>query len=449
MRRFSSTWRRLCCLAAGPLVLAGPALATSPGFPAPVHTAVGPVLQTPAQQPSSAAPARRVLALPTCLAIALQKQPSVAAARASLAAAVARQQAVEKLGGLSLLQRDLRARKQQAALGVLAAQAGVTLAEMDTIYAVQFCYVSYLYAKEQDEVANEVLEDIESDKKAYAELPRDLQKLDPDRDLARIDAFLHLARARKQEASVGMRRALSALAEAMGLECSSGLELADEKMFNGPFTVRCEEMVALALQRRPEILQASVGLEVADLEVSAQAARPLALTLRTFAIGADIHAQALPSARLDGEYVPGPLHPEMPVTINGWRSDRVEQAKIYQDRSASVLEKTRNLVRLQTEQTVLRLKDARDRVVHLRAATEQARTARNYFRREYKSDPKHPRLSERLTDRLRTARFYTEMRVLQNEARYQILLALVALERATVGGFRAGLGCPTPSANKE
>jgi hypothetical protein len=58
----------------------------------------------------------------------------------------------------------------------------------------------------------------------------------------------------------------------------------------------------------------------------------------------------------------------MPVTINGKRGDRVEQAKSYNGRTHGVLEKTQNLIRLKTEQAFLRWKEARKKLDRSRTA---------------------------------------------------------------------------------
>jgi outer membrane protein TolC len=374
------------------------------------------------------------LDLATCRAIALEKQPAVSAARASLAVAIARQQAVERLGGLALLQRDLKTRKEQAARGVIAAQAAAQLAEMDTIYAVQFTYLSYLYARTQEQVARDAVAQLE-DFKERTKLPVEAKLLDKERDIARIDAFLQLVKAREQEAITGARRALSGLREALGVDAPCLKDLAHDRLFKAPASVSCDEMVALALARRPEIVQASIGLEVTDLEVAAQHSRPLALTLRTFAMASDIHANPLPATRIDGEYRPGAIGPEMPVTINGYRADRVEQASIYSGRAHDLLNKTKGLIRLQVEQIFLRFQEANNRMTHLAAAAEHARIAWRKMRNEFRKDPN----DLKLTQVLMTAQMATELRVQMNEAHYQVLLGLAGLERATAGGFSAGL----------
>jgi outer membrane protein TolC len=394
-----------------------------------------PALQTPstvsaiAQPPQPAVPTTpRVLDLAACRALALEKQPAVAAAHASLAAAIAREHALNNLCLPALVQRDLPLRRQQAALGVTAAQASVLRAEIDTIYAVQFSFVSYLYAIDQSRLARDVLSQL---KKLRAGFENPKEDRDKRLALARVDALTLLADGRQQEALVGKERALSALREAIGLSGDCPLALA-EKPLNYGGAVNEHQVVELALARRPEVILASIGTEVTDLEVCAQRSRLFALSVWTFAAGSDIHANPLPSASFNHPgYRAGAIGLEMPIKMVGKRDDRVEAAKIYNSRAHSVLEKTRNLLRLECEQAFYRWKEANARVdKFLRGWKLLEETFRNL------TDPPDAR---RLTDFLDTARLVTELRFELNRARYEVQVALIALERATAEGFSAGL----------
>ena len=61
-------------------------------------------------------------------------------ANASLSAAVLRQQALDNLRVPTLLARDLPTRRQQAALGVVIAQASLQQAEFNTLYDLSHFY---------------------------------------------------------------------------------------------------------------------------------------------------------------------------------------------------------------------------------------------------------------------------------------------------------------------
>ncbi len=415
-------WQRLRCR-----LLVGLA---APGLFAVAADCLGdpPTLLAPGSAPEitqNAPAAVKPLDLAACRALALEKQPAVAAAHASLAAAIARQQALENLCVASFLQRDLPKRREQAALGIKAAQAGVSQAEIDTNYAVQFSYVSYIYAARQEKLVKDILDQLgklREDFKRGTEAP-EMQAS------AKIEALILLAEGRQQEAIVGKDRALSALREALGLGGDCPLMLAEQPLSEG-CVVREQHVVELALARRPEIIQASIGTEVTDLEVCAQKSRLLALSVWTFAAGSDLHSHQLPVASFNPGYRPGAIGMEMPITINGKRADRVEQAKIYNGRAYSVLEKTQNLIRLETEQAFYRWKEASAKAAKFKAGWERAKQIR---------DLTVPPAARQLTEFLDTARLVTDLRFELNRAQYELWVSLIALERATAGGFSACL----------
>lgn len=464
-----SFYQRLACglVAPGLLTLIAAPASAQVAELAPVPTPT-PALSVPAVPAVPAAPAAApaaplVLDLAAAKALALEQAPSVAAAKASLAAACARKQALDHLRVPTFLQRDLPVRRQQAAVGLQAAEAGVRVAELDAVYAARYAYVTYLYANTQlrhlDNSIEGLLElrrqiDDNIRRNTEGRTKGDNGKADngkadegkeqaPPRtdlrasiDLPRIDALLEGARMRRAEAEWGARRALSLLREALALPCDAPLLLKQQWLFEVAVELDCKQLIELALARRPEVVAAAVGVEVTGLEVAAQYRRRCLLTLRTFASASDIHAIPLPATRADDGYRPGTLAPEMPVTINGRRDDRVSQAAIYKDRAATVLHKTRNLVQLQTEQAYLRYREAQARLAHLdRAADLAMRSQKRAAVRYFMPDA----MDWSLTQLLATGQLATETRAGSYEARYRLLLALIDLEHHTAAGFLAGL----------
>ena len=123
----------------------------------------------------SAMPTEKVLGdgvpkydLETLRAMALKYNSAITAASASLASAIAGKQGVENIKVPTFLQPDLPIRRKQAALGVQAAEAGVRQAELLVVFGVQFAYVSYLYAQEQERIAREAVDDKEKEQNLVA-----------------------------------------------------------------------------------------------------------------------------------------------------------------------------------------------------------------------------------------------------------------------------------------
>jgi outer membrane protein TolC len=398
----------------------------------------------PAQAPSAppAAPQDEPkLTLVDCLRIAIERQPALAAARASLQAKFAAKRGVDELHVPKLLAPDLPIRRQQALRGLDAAQAELYQAEYDTSYAVIRMYYSAVYARQQSEVADDVVRNL----RFWLERVRDIvEKQGGDRELnqdtvSRLTIYVALAENKQAEAAVGVDRALAALREAMGVGVDCGpFRPADTKMPEPTVQPKKDEVVALAVASRGELVQAMVASDVMRLEICAQGKYRLRPLVRTFAATADIHAKSLPTGLSNGEYRPGAVGIEMPANVGGSRESRMEQVQWYSVRADAVVEKTRGLITLEAENAYQTWVQATRQVTSSRVAAEQGR---------------------QLADRVRRARGQGNIRqeeILQSdvlagqaqaayyEALYHQILALANLERITAGRFNAGI-VPSPA----
>ena len=392
-------------------------------------------------------------------ATALIHNPAIAAAKASLASAIAGQQGVENLHVPTILQPDLPFRRKQACLGVQAAEAGVRNAELLVAFGVQYAYVSYLFAKEQERIAREAVEDKEGTQnlaylsKRIREVTAKDAMVDTDlkeRDALFLEGVVSFARSRLSEAETGSRRALSALREAVGVGCDVPLPLKHQRLLDAKRSLDLKQLTGLALANRPDLLAASINAQVSDLEVQAQASRK-ALNVRTFASGADLHAIPLPAGRYDQEYRPGVIGPEMPPFLSGKKCDRVARATALASRAGSVNDKARALVILEIEQAFLRYEEAAAKIAALTRSVAELKVAMNGTKDKGKVkgiEGAANRLENTrfevgskaaLDDLLKFGQVYSLVRVQLNESRYQLLIALITLERATGAAFRADL----------
>jgi outer membrane protein TolC len=431
MRGTTFPWRfafRFAGALAAPVVLslAGDAFAAEP-LPAPTSV-VAP------------APVPQVFDLHQCREVARAQQPGIAAARASLAAAVEKQQALDKLRLAAVLQRDLPVRRKQAAAGVQAAEAALTLAEADALYGVTFSYLSALYANEQLQVADAAIEDL---KRLLESVQKSVDSGDARREIGKtqvdlIKTYLLAAQARREEAVEGLQRASSALREAMGVGPDCRLALAQSKLLDLDVTPDKDQILALALARRGELAQADAAFAATCFEIEAQKST-FFLSGHTFAIGSDIHAHPIPAAEHDDRYRPGAISIEMPAVIAGRRGDRVQQAEAYHQRAGAVVEKTRNLVALDAEQTYLRWLEAAKQLPHLREAATTSDRAATALRTGFNPGTGGKGTVEEV---LAGGLLATNQKLHLNQARYQALIGLAGLERATAGGFCAGFEAP-------
>jgi outer membrane protein TolC len=397
----------------------------------------------PAPNPEGATTAP--LTIQACRQIALGQQPAIAAAQASLKAAMDRAHAVESMRVPNCLARDLPIRRKQAALGVMLTEAGLTQAQAETMHGVTASYLGALYAAQQVQLA---------DQEIRARL-KDLETLvtDPDTRKRRRDvilrehhnlvkSFLKTLDGRVPEAEQGQRRALAALREAMGVGPDFVVVLPNRDL---PCPLAkpplLGELVALSLARRGEMVQASTLVEIVCLEVDAQAMnhRP---TMRTFASSSDIHAKLIPSNDIGGvNFHPTMIGPEMPAYLNGSREARVQQAHDYLERTQALAAKTRNLIALEVEDLYRQWVDKSEKAAHLGAAYREAKTFSDKIKESFnKQQPSYPNVDEVINAGLVTTRLQLEWK----EAHYQSLLALAALERATVGGFAVDFDAAPP-----
>ncbi len=409
------------------LLAAFAALAVSDG----VVRAQQPVVTMPAMTAAVSPPP--ALSLEECVQLAFQKQPALAAARASLAAAEDGRNALYNMPRLvQCLTREMPLRQQQAELGVTIARATLWQAEWETRYAVTRNYFSVIYVRTQRELLAKVLADVGKGQKRAKQL---LDAGDPDVKVTKIDLDLFdinlaLLRAREAEANVGEQKALAALREAIGISPGHGLEIVQSALPEPLAQLDRDALIQLALANRGEIAQASAAMQVTELEVAAQHRKHFGLKVGTFASAGDVHAQPVPQGVANGEYRPGGTGPEMPAMLLGKHEDRVARAADLSERARAVVDKTVNLVALETENGYLKWLEARDRLKHFKAALPHARDVekRSYDRM---SDGKIAG-----SEYIQAAKLQDEIQGQYNEVLYAHALSLAGLERMTAGGFR-------------
>ena len=193
------------------------------------------------------------------------------------------------------------------------------------------------------------------------------------------------------------------------------------------------------------MIETATAVDVFCLEVDAQG-RLCFPPARTFASGGDIHANTLPATLHDPDYRPGPLAPEMPVTLPGSRAERQEQAEAYHARAGAVADKARNLVALQAEDAFLRWKQYDAEQPKLDSAARKLESnSKDLSQRFNPKKAGYPTLDELVGLGLKA----TQIRLDATQIKFHRLAALADLERVTGGGFDAGLEAPAPNPDKE
>jgi outer membrane protein TolC len=371
------------------------------------------------------------LSLAQCLDLAMQNQPAIKAAQHGLASATRGYLALGNMRKISdLLSPDLPFRRMQAQKGIIVSTAEVQQAQRDTTYDVTRMYYTFVYAKQQEQTAASVIEDME----LYYKVAEDLLKAGgmPNK---RFDQFTLYAledvitriRRLRDKAVLGQKQAILALKEAMGIDPNFPMVPKDGELPVMAGEVTADQVVELALARRAELVQAAAGVDVFRLEVCAQASIKHRQVVATFAQGSDLHSRVLPLPVRNGEYRPGAIQPEMPTMLVGRVQDRVARATDLSARQDEVYNKVVGLIRLEAgnaflnwQATAERVADTKKRFERGRKLVEEARAAA-----ATKQDPELLVRNEALSG---------ETQAEYVEAVFKHLEALILLEKVTAGG---------------
>ena len=400
-----------------------------------VAVAQGPAKADPLPPPKRPdAPTGRPLTLGECLAVADGQQPDIRAAVHSLRAAELGLQGLSNLGKIfDRLSPDLPVRRQQAVLGLRVAQAQVDLARQETVYDVTLLYWSFVYARQSEQTAADVVEQLD----AYYKVARDILEsgvADRQIKLTRqtlygLEAVIAEVRTLRLRAETGRRQALAALRQAMGVGPEFDFHPAAKELPVMGGSVAEADVVAWALAGRPELAQAAAGAEVFNLEPCAQAQVRVRPQVNTLAAGTDLHARGVPLALRNGQYRPGALAPEMPVSLVGRADDRVARAQEYAARQGVVYDKTVGLVRLEATNAYVEWSAATERVGLARKRFEASRQAVQEAQAAAttRQDPQVLVTAEAVAGRAQAD--YVE-------AVFEHVKALAKLERVTAGAIR-------------
>jgi outer membrane protein TolC len=373
------------------------------------------------------------LNLAGCLELAQQRNPRLAANRASLAAAQAGQRSIEELKVPDLVEPQLPIRRRQASRGVAAAAAGLDQAERQVTYAVTRTYFSVVYAREQERLARSVLSRLTAIQQTAQDQVNAGAANVTTNDVKRTTVYLRLAEGRRIQATQGVERALAGLKEAIGAGPDLRVDVALSRLPEPTVQPVRDDIVAWALARRGELIQASLFAEIACLEVEAQRTT-LHKRVSTFAAGADIHSRPVPPDMTNSDYRPGGVPPEMPTLLAGPRDGRVEHARDLHDRAIAVTDVTRNLIALEAEDAFLRWQEAALGAAQARDGADNGDELANDLTKDFTS-----RLKVRVEDVVNARVLAAQARQQYNEYLYRQILALADLERITAGAFSAGL----------
>jgi outer membrane protein TolC len=378
------------------------------------------------------------LSLGECIAIALDRQPTIKAMQASIKASETGYQALLNFGTTAtIISPDLEIRKQQAQRGLAAALSDCQKVRNEVIQDVTRLYYLAVFAKQSGMVADNIvslLEEMASliEKILNSKVPVDQLGGLTVAKLRVVQMGVLTTKKLSGEAAIGRQQALAALREAMGVdERCFAFRVKDTELpvMSQDIPVTLETVVELALARRPELALAAAGVDVFRLEVYAQGKLPFSRKVPTFASGGDLHSKDVPATIRAKEYRPGGIMPEMPTQLVGTKYDRVERAMAYSEKAEQVYEKARNLVVLEAQNAFYEYKLANENLIYSKAQVE---LANDLFKRTREN-------VDNIKEKDQIVQAYITVGKVQADYTKAILdhvLALAALERITAGGVQ-------------
>jgi outer membrane protein TolC len=377
------------------------------------------------------------LSLADCIAVAVERQPALKAVRASQDASAAGQQALQNMGRLaSLLSRDLPVRKEQASYGMVAASADVQKTYNEVVHDVTRLYYSVVYARQQEQLVNDVVAQTE----AFVDIGKKLLRSTTPGEMtqAKLDVMLiSLAKVRRMQgrAQTGVKQSEAALREILGVaDGSLPFRVKDKELpvMEQDVPLTKEQVVQMALSRRPEMTLSAAGAEAFRLEVCAQDRVRFRRSVPTLAAGSDLHARLLPSGSRDPrhDYRPEPIVPEMPTLVVGRRADRVARVQAYSRRADAVHEKVRDLLILEAETTFFDFEDAAKSLTLSKEGYTASKDLMERIREGF-DNPKAAK-DQLLVNYGQAAEAQAEY----VQTVFQYLLEMAAMERVTAGGVR-------------
>src|SRR5262249_16703697 len=249
----------------------------------------------------------------------------------------------------------------------------------------------------------------------------------------RTEVYLRLAELKQEEADTGLARARAGLREAMGVGPDFAFEVAGD-LPDSTVKVNKQEIISLALSRRPELTQANIFAQNAALEIDAQG-KSHRKKVNTFGAGADLHANPIPHGVMDDDYKPGAVGPEMPTLLVGKRRDRQDRAEDFSERASAIVEKTRGLITLEAEDAFLKWQQNTNSAAKARDAADRGDKLAERIREDFKA------LGEAVDYKevLEAVVLASQARAAYNEAKFKVIVALANLQRITGGGFHPGL----------
>jgi hypothetical protein len=363
--------------------------------------------------------------------LAQEQRPKTRAARLMVTQREAQLAEVTRLTRtLGTVRRDLPARREQAAVAVEISRADLEGQENDVRYAAARMYVAVLYTRSVRRLAKKAGGWVEQYRAALAAVKVPLPALDP--FLAEAAGLPTLqAENRLIEAEKGEALALAALRQAVGLGPEAPLVVPDHSLPRPtPPIPEAADVLRQVRASNPQLRRVTALERIHQWEVEAQGRLHLALVADTFAASGDVHAAAIPPEGGD-EYRPAPIVPEMPPRLSGSKAARVESAQLYAAKASEITRGVERLLELRVSAVWETVREKRRKL----EALEKRHAGQMEKIEAALAKPPEKGREALLQQGILAIAAAADLEA----ARFEYLVALLDLERLTLGAFCPGI----------
>jgi outer membrane protein TolC len=325
----------------------------------------------------------------------------------------------------------IRYRNQQAGLGVQAAGAQVVQSRQQTAFEVSRAYYGILLARELVRVIDDTAGRYRAVERLVNSLLEEGDENVTTADLARFRALRVSAESQKVEFQRAVDLARAALRQAMGLDPQAPVAPADERLEFRPVALELPALTAQALSRRPELIQAEIGVKNAVLEEKLAAAAFCPNVGLYGSFNTLSGQRTFPNPHEGEEWAAG-ISAEVPLFTGCRRLAERRKAGYQIQQAQETLQSARSLVTLEVEKVYLQYTEMAERVPLAEAAVRGARAALKAYDDQYvgglvaeKDYPKYFEnvVTTRLLLTLAEVQYYQQL--------YAYNLALAAIRRVT------------------
>jgi outer membrane protein len=310
----------------------------------------------------------------------------------------------------------IRYRNQQAKLGIQAAEDDVVMTRQRIVFEVTRAYNGVLFAHELERIADEARGQFLATENLVESLLKEGNEYVTTADLRRVRSARLLAESQKVATRRAADHARAGLRAAMGLSQKEPLDIGTARLAYSKADLNRDKLLNEALDRRPEMAKAELGVQAAELERKLAKAE-FSPEVGAFARMTTIHDNRdYPNPTQPTQFAAG-VQASLPLVAGGRRIAGRHKADSLYAAAVAARDLVRNQIELEVEDAYLDYEEMAERIPVGHKAMDSAAGAMKALRDEFqlglddKDYPRHfdNRLSTRVLLSQAEAAYYQEV----------------------------------------